>query len=247
MSVQLHDLQGEHREHVHWFSGALERRMDALRFGSAGRRVLWFPSFGGRYHDPEHFGLIGAVGDLIESGMLQVICVDSVDAETFGDWRLPPDERLARHDAFDRYLTTELVPFIHDATGSDAPITTFGTSFGAFHAVNFAFRHPELVDKVVGFSGKYHLDELLGGYWDELAYFHSPAAYVANMDGDWVARLSALDISLVSGEHDYCLDGTRAMIDVLRHRGIPHRAHIWGAPYGHEWEDWQRQLTHYLP
>jgi esterase/lipase superfamily enzyme len=175
MTVQLYDLQGEHREHVHWFSKALERRMDVLWFGGSGRRVLWFPSFGGRFHDPEHFGLIEAVGNQIESGMMQVVCVDSVDAESFGDWHLPAEERLVRHDAFDRYLATELVPWFKDVTGDDEPITVFGTSFGAYHAVNFAFRHPDLVDKVVGFSGKYHLGELLGDHWDQTAYFHSPA------------------------------------------------------------------------
>jgi esterase/lipase superfamily enzyme len=244
---KLRDLHGEHRDHVHWFSMALRRRMDVLRYGRAGRRVLWFPSFGGRFHDAEHFGLIAAIDDLIETGALQVVCVDSVDAESFGDLHRPPQERLRRHDAFDRYLTKELVPWFHDVTGSDEPITVFGTSFGAFHAVNFAFRHPQLVDKVVGFSGKYHLGELLGPYWDETAYFHSPVAYVANMDGNWVARLSALDINLVSGENDYCLDGTRALLDVLEAKGIPYRGDIWDAPYGHEWADWQHQLTHYLP
>jgi esterase/lipase superfamily enzyme len=247
VTAQLHDLRTEHQEHVHWFSAALERRMDLIWYGHAGRPFLWFPSFQGRYYDPEGFGLIAAVDDLIEAGLMQVACVDSVDAESFGASYLPPAERLARHEQYDRYLAEEAVPWFRDAAGVDSPVATIGVSFGAYHAVNFGFRHPDLVDKVVGLSGKYDIFDFLEGHWDEAAYYHSPTVNIPSMGEDWVGRLSGVDIAIVSGEHDYLVDASRELIAVLESKEIPHRGHVWGEPYGHDWGWWQRQVTHYVP
>lgn len=221
--------------------------MDLLWFGDAGRVVLWFPTFRGRYLDAEGFGLLTPLTETIRAGRLQLVCVDSVDAESFGAGHVPAADRLARHVAYDRYLADEVVPWMHDRSGTDEKIATAGASFGAYHAVNFGFRHPGLVDKVVGISGSYDIHQHLDGYWDDTAYFHCPCAYVPNMGPDWQQRLGAIDISIVSGEHDYLVDRSRDLIAVLSAKEIPHRGHIWDAPSGHDWKCWQRQVGHYLP
>jgi esterase/lipase superfamily enzyme len=235
------------REHEHWFSATLERRMNLLRIGTRGRPVLWFPTFRGHYYDAEGFGLTGAVADDVKAGRMQLVCVDSVDSESFAAAHLPPVDRLARHDRYDRYLTDEVVPWINERTGSTENLATMGASFGAYHAVNFGFRHPDLVDKVVGLSGVYDIRDQLDGYWDDTAYFHSPSSYVSNMGVDWRDRLAGIDICIVSGEHDYLVDRTREFIAVLEATDIPHRGHVWDAPAGHDWEWWHRQVGQYLP
>ena len=62
------------------------------------------------------------------------------------------------------------------------------------------FRHPDLCDKCVGFSGKYDIHSFLDGYWDELCYFHCPTANVPNMDSDWMGKLASMDTCIVTGE-----------------------------------------------
>ena len=141
------------REYAAWDSPTLSRKMELLWFGHAGRPMIWFPTSVGRFYQNEDFGLIAAVGDLIDGGQIQVCCVDSVDAESFYAKGLPPSERIRRHDQYDRYLATEVVPFVHEKGRVSSKIATLGASFGAYHAVNFGLRHPELCDKVVGFSG----------------------------------------------------------------------------------------------
>jgi len=124
---------------------------------------------------------------------------------------------------------------------------TLGASFGAYHAVNFGLRHPDLCDQAVGFSGKYDIHSFLDGYWDDICYFHCPTAYVPNMNGEWVARLSRMDIAIVTGETDNILEGSRQMIGILQSKGIRHRGDIWRAPYGHDWPWWKEQIRHYIP
>lgn len=247
MRTALHDLHSQRREHVHWFSEALERRMDLLWYGHAGRPMVWIPTFQGRCGDLEAFGLVGAVEPLLEAGLLQLACIDTVDEHALAAEHLPPAERVAMLDRYDRYLADEVVDWVRERSGSMGRVGLLGVSCGAYHAVNFAFRHPDVVDKVVGLSGRYEVTDLLGGDRGPGAYFHTPLAYVANMDDGWVRRLSALDISIVSGEHDYLAGCSRQMIDVLAAKGIPHRGHVWGAPFGHDWAWWQHQITHYVP
>ena len=214
------------REYVVWDSPTLGRRMELLWFGHAGRPMIWFPTSKGRFYQNEDFGLIGAVGDWIEQGRLQIGCVDSVDDESFYATDRPPAERIRRHDQYDRYVSSEVVPFVRDRGRTSARIGTLGASFGAYHAVNFGLRHPDVCDKVIGFSGKYDIHSFLDGYWDETCYFHCPIAYVPNMNGEWVWKLSQMDICIVTGETDNILEGSRQMIEILEAKGIPNRGDI---------------------
>ncbi len=218
------------REYVAWGSPILGRRMELLHFGHGGRPMIWFPTSVGRFYQYEDFGLIGAVADFIEAGRLQVVCVDSVDDESFYATDRPPAERIRRHDSYDRYVAQEVVPWLLGRTGGFGRVGTLGASFGAYHAANFGFRHPEAVDKVVAFSGKY-----------------GPTAYVPNMDSEWIAKLSAMDIAIVTGATDNILSGTTDMIRILNEKGIRHRSSVWDAPYGHDWPWWKEQIRHYVP
>ena len=235
------------REHIAWDSPILGKKMELLWLGYAGRPMIWFPTSVGRFYQNEDFGLVGAVGDLIAEGKLQIACVDSVDDESFYARGRHPADRLRRHDQYDRYLRREVIPWIQRRIGREAKIGTLGASFGAYHAVNFGLRHPDAIDKVIGFSGKYDIHSFLGGYWDDTAYFHCPTAYLPNMDGDWIARLSRMDICIVTGATDNIVEGTKEMIRILTEKGIPHRGHIWDAPYGHDWPWWKIQIRHYVP
>jgi esterase/lipase superfamily enzyme len=235
------------REYIVWDSPTLQRRMELLWYGHAGRPMIWFPTSNGRFFQYEDFGLIGAVGDWIEAGRLQVACVDSIDGESLYATEKHPAERLARHDRYDAYLYGEVVPWIREKAGTDSKVATLGVSFGAYHAVNFAFRHPDVVDKTVGFSGKYDIHSFLDGFWNDTAYFHCPTAYVLNMDREWVERLSRMDIAIVTGATDNILSGTTDMIRILREKGIRHRGDVWDAPYGHDWPWWKIQIRSYVP
>lgn len=235
------------REYIAWDSPALGRRMELLTFGHAGHPMIWFPTSKGRFYQNEDFGLVGAVGDWIDQGRLQICCVDSVDDESFYATDRPPADRIRRHDQYDRYVYSEVVPFLRTKGSTQARIGTLGASFGAYHAINFGLRHPDVCDKAIGFSGKYDIHSFLDGYWDETCYFHCPTAYVPNMSAEWVWKLSQMDICIVTGETDNILEGSRQMIGILESKGIPNHGDIWAAPYGHDWPWWKEQIRHYLP
>src|SRR5215470_15317742 len=187
------------REYHKWFSPALQREMELLAFGSGGTRALVFPTSLGRFYQWEDFGMLEPLRSRLDGGAIQLFCVDSVDAESwYAKWR-PPSERVGRHVEYDRYLLEEVVPFTAKSNPTSALITT-GASFGAFHAVNFAFRYPTLVTRVLGMSGLYDVRSFAAGASGDMLYFNNPSDYLANEhDRERLDALRRIDITLVIG------------------------------------------------
>ena len=103
---------------------------------------------------------------------------------------------------YEQYLLHEVLPLSWQKNQTPFLITT-GASFGAYHAVNFALRHPDLVGRTLGMSGIYEIDLWTDGYSDDNIYFNNPNAYIPN-EHDW-GRLEALrnmDIILAVGRDD---------------------------------------------
>ena len=115
------------REHHAWYSPSLGRHMDLLVFGHAGEPVIVFPSSCGRFFEWENFGVVGSVAHKLDEGRLQLVCLDSVDAESWYNTSVHPAVRVARDDQYDRYLVHEVVPFV--AAKNHRPITLAGASF----------------------------------------------------------------------------------------------------------------------
>ena len=152
-----------HREYRRWYSPSLGRDMELLIFGWGGARMLVFPTSKGKYYEWEDRGMMGALREHLERGWLQIYCVDSVDAESWYAWWKHPGDRAWRHAQYDNYLVHEVLPLSTYLNQNPFLITT-GASFGAYHALNFALRHPHLVGRAIGLSGIYDIRRWTDGY-----------------------------------------------------------------------------------
>ncbi len=234
------------RDYQTWISSSLQRKMEFLWFGSAGRPVILFPTSAGRFYQHEDFGLVGSLADKIGGGEVQVICVDSVDEESWYNNSAHPADRVKRHEQYDRYIRHELVPYLHDRTQRD-DLAVFGASFGAYHAANFAGRYPDVIRKAILFSGIYDIHRFVSGYWDERCYYHCPTAYIANMGAEWIARLSSVSWIIATGEWDSLVQDNRQFAGLLAAKGIPRHCEIWPGVFGHDWPLWRDNLRRFLP
>lgn len=234
------------RDYSSWFSPHLQRTMEFLWLGHSGPPAILFPTSMGRFYQSEDFGLVGAVADKLEAGELQLVCVDSVDEESWYNHNSHPADRVRRHEQFDRYLRHEMIPYIHHRANRD-DLATVGASFGAYHAANLTARYPELFRKAILFSGVYDVYRFLDGYWDDCCYFHSPMAYIGNMDGDWIRRLSRVLWIIATGEHDSLVEDNRRFAALLASKGIPNHTEIWPGVFGHDWPWWKENLGRFLP
>jgi esterase/lipase superfamily enzyme len=234
------------REYHKWYSNALRRDMELLVFGHDGIPLIVFPTSMGRFFDYESRGMIQAVGSKYEHGHLQAFCVDSVDAESWYNKAVPPRERAHRHTEYDRYLFDEVVPLIRTRNRSDLLITT-GCSFGGYHAVNFALRHPDVVTGAVSMSGAFDIHQFLDGYYDDDCYYNCPPDFLPNLTDPWyLDRYRRQKLVLATGENDICRDENIRLSGIMSAKEIPHWLDVWGNGAGHDWPWWQQMAIKFL-
>ncbi len=229
-----------HREHHKWYSSALGRDMELLIHGHAGAPVLVFPTSMGRFYEYEDRGMVAALAPKIDAGWLRLFCVDSVDAESWYNRWAHPRFRVRRHIEYERYLLDDVLPLIHAKSGA-SEITVTGCSFGGYHCVNFAFRHPNIVRRLVSMSGAFDTHQFLDGYYDDNCYFNCPADFLPNQHDPWfLDHYRRMDIVLAAGEWDICRAENERLSSILSGLSVGHLLDIWGDGTKHDWPWWQR-------
>ena len=240
------------REYHRWYSPNLHRDMELLIFGHSGARVLFFPTRMARYYDYENWGMIKALEEKINQGWLQLYCLDSVDQESFYSYWRCPRGRIERHLQYERYIMEEVLPFSIEKN-ANSYLMSAGCSFGAYHAVNIAFRHPHQFSKVVAMSGRYDLttpvgvfQDLLENYYDEDLYFIMPSHYMPNLeDEENLNEIRKMDIVLAVGQEDVFLGSNQHLSATLDGKNINHIFSIWDGE-AHRARYWRKMIDLYL-
>lgn len=233
------------REYHRWTSPSLQREMELVVFGHGGARMVVFPTSMGRFNDWEDRGLVGAVGEHLEHGWLQLFCIDSVDAESWYAKDRPPAARVRRHLQYDHYVFGEVLPFSRTLNSNPFLIVT-GASFGGYQAVNFGLRHADVVDRIISMSGLCDIRSLTDGYYDENIYFNNPVEFVASEQEP--SRLEALrhqDIILAVGRDDSLCDSNERLSRVLWSKDIWHALRLWDG-LAHDWPVWHQMIRLYV-
>jgi esterase/lipase superfamily enzyme len=241
-------------EYHRWWSQHLNREMALKVYGHWGVPVIVFPCSRGRFFDYEGMGMIDAVARFIDTGKIKLFTVDSVDGESWYNYGISPAGRNIRHEAYDRYITEEAVPFIRAHCGSpEIRIMANGCSMGAYHSVNFFLRHPDLFAGTIALSGLYRLDRAeFGLFGRDLvpAYFNSPLSYLPHLDDPWYLdryRQSTIVACVGQGAwEDESLEDTRELDARLQEKSVPAWVDYWGPDVNHDWPWWYRQMNHFL-
>ncbi len=241
-----------HRHYYHWFSPNLNRDMELLVFGHAGARVLVFPTRFGRFFDYEDFGLVEALTEKLEAGHIQLLCVDSVDGDSLYSKTKPPFERIQRHIEYEKYILEEVLPLSRRLNPQPFMIA-HGCSFGAFHAVNIALRHPQWFGKIVALSGRYDLSTpvaefrgLFEEFYNEDIYYHTPNHFVPNLHDEAILDYwRRMEIVMAVGDEDPFLGSTQALSAALWAKHVTNEVYIWEGR-AHKAEFWQKMVQLYL-
>ena len=238
------------RRHEVLHSPAVGRDVQVLAYGHYGAPLIAFPSGGGQFYDFEGNGMVGAVGGPLEHGKLKIYCPESLDHESWLNHAIDPHWRAVRHGAYEDFVLKDLVPAIRrDCNDPHIRIGLTGCSIGAFHAANFALKHPETFHYALCLSGRYNLEALCGPSGSAEVYFNNPLAYVPNLHGEALARARGTHLALVCGQGAWegkCLADTHRLADLLSEKGISHERDVWGGDVEHHWYWWRRQFAHHM-
>lgn len=243
-----------HVEYHRWWSPHLNRDMELKVYGHWGIPYLVFPCSRGRFFDYEGMGMIAAISGVIAAGKIKLFTVDSVDADSWYNFGVSPKERNDRHEAYDRYIIGEVLPFIRSHCGSgDQRVMTNGCSMGAYHAINFFLKHPDVFEGVIALSGLYRLDRHefgLSGADLPNVYFNSPITYLSGLNDPWFLdsyrkRTIIVCVGLGAWEHE-AIEDTRVLDSLLKEKKVPAWVDFWDHDVNHDWPWWFRQMTYFL-
>jgi esterase/lipase superfamily enzyme len=238
-----------HVEHHGWHSPRLGRGMGIRVYGHWGAPFLVFQTSGGDEWEYERMGMVDALAPPVDAGKVKLFCVNSVNNESWYDNGAHPRHRSWVQSMYDAYVALEVVPFIYEHCRTPGiAITTTGASFGAYHAANSLFKHPDLFRRCLALSGVYDLRRFMDGDYDDNFYFNNPVDYLASLSDPWyLDQLARDDIRLVTGTGPWEDRGpTYRLSEVLSSRGIRHSVDDWGPDGGHEWPFWKRQMGEYV-
>lgn len=239
------------RETHHWHSDQLGQDMPIDVYGDRGKPILIFPSQEGRYFEYQDFGMVDVCAPFIEAGQIHLICVDSVDSQSWLNNQITPNQRARRHNQYEAYILKEVVPWVRKRLGDKAAtLLASGASMGGYHSSNIYFRHPDVFSGVISLSGVYDLTLFVGDAMDDDIYYHVPLAYLPHLtDRFYLDRYREGEIVLCVGQGDWeepMLDQTRRMGDILRDLDVPAWIDVWGTDVSHDWPWWRKQMPHFL-
>lgn len=234
--------------YVKKYSKSLGRDMEYKVYGDKGKGVLVFPSQDGRFYDYQDFDMVASLSQHIDAGRIHLICVDSIDRETWSDANGDEHYRISLHEKWYHYIVDELIPEVKKP--KETLIVT-GCSMGGFHAANFFFRRPDLFDTLLALSGLYHAGFFFPNYHDPLVYDNSPLDFLRNMPEDhpYMDLYRKKDIVLCVGQGNWeeeLLDSTRRMDTLLAEKNIPAWIDYWGYDVSHDWVWWRKQIVYFM-
>lgn len=230
------------RDYIKEYSPSLGRDMELLHYGHSGRPLLVFPTSQGRFYQWEDFGLVGALADFIDSGRVQLVCVDSVDGESWYAKDKHPADRVKRHLQYEAYLLNEVLP----PMPGGVPVAC-GASFGALHAVLLAARHPTRVGGFIGLSGAYDTSRWLDGYHDDSVYYTNLVEFLPGLtDESYLGPLRAQNPKVIAtGEQDANVEDSVKVARLLQDKGVQVGLDIWSG-WAHDWPYWKDMMRKYL-
>jgi esterase/lipase superfamily enzyme len=237
------------KEYHHWHSPRLGREMGIVVYGHWGQPLVGFPTSAGDEWELEGQGLIGSLADLIDAGKVKFFTVNSVNSAGFYNKDAHPFHRSWVQERFDAYVRSEVVPFIQDHCKSPGlSISTMGASFGAYHAANTLFKHPDVVRRCFALSGVYDIKGFMDGQYDDNTYFNNPVDYLSSLsDPNVLGQLAQCDIHIATGCGPWENSGpSYRLASILSSRGIPHHLDDWGPQGGHDWPYWKHQMREYI-
>ena len=230
-----------HEHHHKWFSQNLSRDIDVLSFGTRGYPIILFPTSMGRHFENKDFKLIDSVAWFIDNGLVKIYCPDGIDSDSWYNKKIHPADRVRNHIWYDLMLLNELVPLAQRETGVGR-VATAGCSFGGYHAMNFAFRHPEVVKYVFNMGASFDIKDQLDGFYNDDVFFNNPPDFIPGAQSPY---FEDMQVVLGTGTHDMCWEANEKMAAILRTKGIHHWLDV-RPERNHDWPVWKEMFSHYL-
>ena len=240
-----------YRDAISYHSNVLNEDLGVIVYGLEGYPVIVFQTQDSKCTNYEEFGMIAELSDFIDSGQVQLFCVDSIDKESWSDTNGDKGWRAQRQEDYFRFVTDELVPYVHDRNHSDLRPLATGCSMGATHSAIAALRRPDLFQGCIALSGVYRTSFFFGDWMDETLYMNDMVQMLHDLPADHpyidLYNHRQLVFCVGQGAWEDGLDDLRDMDASFKRLGVHAWCDFWGFDVNHDWPWWKKQMRYYLP
>lgn len=203
-----------------WYSQYLSCDIEMCVYGENGLPVILFPTFNGRFFEYKDNGIINSLSDLIDLHKIKIYVPDNYNYQSWHNYEIHPAERVKNHLTYERMIINDILGFVKYETARDKFIMA-GFEFGAYHALNFTLRHPDIISHLLCGSGFYDIKQFIFGYYDDNCYFNNPPDYLPNLEDQWyLENLKKIKIIFGVFANDPLHDENRNLSEILKMKGI---------------------------
>jgi len=174
--------------------------------------------------------------------------VNSINGLSFIKQGRASVHRKLRQSVFDSYLREEVVPFhlgqLPVAWQLPSP---HGASFGAYHAANSLFKHPDVIKRCFAMSGVYDLKTLDGmfddNFYSTILWTMFPISAILGLSANLLRATFTSPPAPGQWENS---GPTYRFSENPRQQRNPHSLDNWGPMGGHDWPYWKHQMREYV-
>lgn len=240
-----------YRDAISYHSNVLGEDLGVIVYGMTGYPIIVFQTQDSKCTNYEDFGMISELADYIDGGKVQLFCVDSIDQESWSNTNGDKSWRSQRQEDYFRFVTDELVPYVHDRNGSDLRPLATGCSMGATHSAIAALRRPDLFQGCIALSGVYRTSFFFGDWMDENLYMNDMVQMLHDLPADHpyidLYNHRSLCFCVGQGAWEDGLSDLRDMDASFKRLGISAWCDFWGYDVNHDWPWWKKQMRYFLP
>ncbi len=226
--------------------------MSVAVYGSKGIPVLGFPTQDSPCTNYEEFGMVDEMADFIDSGSIQLFCVDTVDVESWSALDSDKAQRAERQEQYFHYIVDEVLPLMRKENKSRKQPLVMGFSLGGTHAAITFLRRPDLFSAMLAISGVYDAGYFFGDWMNDTLYNNSPTAFIPHMplDHPYIELYNSKKMIFCVGRGAWEDEGVRTLEILgsqLSERNIHAWTDFWGFDVNHDWPWWKKMVRYFLP
>lgn len=173
-----------YRDAVVLHSKSVGDDIDLIVYGEKGYPVIVFQTQNSPATNYEDFGMVDELSSYINDGKIQLFSVGNIDAESWMATDKDKSKRSQRQEDYFKFVTDELVPYVHECNNSELRPLTTGCALGATHAAIAVMRRPDLFQGCIALSGVYRTSFYYGDWMDSNLYLNDIIVSLRNLPQD---------------------------------------------------------------
>lgn len=231
-------MQIEHRKLA---SSYLNKDIPYNVYGHWGFPVIMLPPCNANEFIFEEEGMIDSVEHLLNDGLMKIITLPSLDAESLKSKEYSSNIKIHNYALYLQMIKEEVLPLLQKECNVHR-IGICGVGIGAFNATNITFKNPDYIRFLISLSGTFDLKSQFKSDINISLDDFNPVTYLQHQDA-WI--YNHLEMIFSTSDWDICRKDNIEFSTLLNQKGIGHCLdEVKNVP--RSWNLWNQVFPNYI-